>query len=246
VATSACWAESDRARRADVVGAEVFIRGTKRKDRLRTVPIVTPEQRSLLAHALEYGGGAGDVLFAPWPNVRHDLEAACRRAGIDRCSPNDLRRTCSTWLRAAGAAPDLIAPVMGHADTRMVERVYGRLAPADLALRLAVATGRGAEVMVMQLVLRDLEALFALSECCIAGASDSGDLARPAGLLGSKNAAFAGDSVPRDGIEPPTRGFSISYSRRASRNDSARVADRSRANVNAVYTGQAPGLRVVG
>jgi integrase len=40
-----------------------------------------------------------------------------------RCSPNELRGTCATWLRAAGASPELIAPVMGHAHTRMVERV---------------------------------------------------------------------------------------------------------------------------
>ena len=70
----------------------------------------------------------------PRPGVR---DAACARAGIERCSPNDLRRTCATWLRAAGVAPDLIAPVMGHADTRMVERVYGRLSPQALATRLA-------------------------------------------------------------------------------------------------------------
>jgi hypothetical protein len=35
--------------------------------------------------------------------------------------------------------PDLIAPVMGHADTRMVERVYGRLPLQDLEQRLAEA-----------------------------------------------------------------------------------------------------------
>jgi len=51
------------------------------------------------------------------------------------------RRTCATWLREAGAPPDLIAPLMGHADTRMVERVYGRLPIELLEKRLAEATG---------------------------------------------------------------------------------------------------------
>jgi len=59
--------------------------------------------------------------------VRRDLRAACTKLKIPRCSPNDLRRTCATWLRAAGTPPHLIAPLMGHADSRMVERVYGRL-----------------------------------------------------------------------------------------------------------------------
>jgi hypothetical protein len=55
---------------------------------------------------------------------------------IKPCSPNDLRRTCATWLRQDGAPPDLIAPVMGHVDTRMVERVYGRLPLQDREQRL--------------------------------------------------------------------------------------------------------------
>jgi integrase len=61
--------------------------------------------------------GVEGLLFLPWQNVRRDLAQACDRAGIEPCTPNDLRRTCATWLRQAGAAPDLIAPVMGHTDT---------------------------------------------------------------------------------------------------------------------------------
>lgn len=41
----------------------------------------------------------------------------------------------------AGVSPDLIAAVLGHADSRMVERVYGRMPVDVLAHRLAVATG---------------------------------------------------------------------------------------------------------
>ena len=43
-------------------------------------------------------------------------------------------KTCAEHVRdlaaQSGAPPDLIAPVMGHADTRMVERIYGRLPAA--------------------------------------------------------------------------------------------------------------------
>jgi hypothetical protein len=90
---------------------------------------------------VEHAQGTGGLFFRRWSNVRRDLIEACVRAGIPPCSPNELRRTCATWLRAAGAPPDLIAPVMGHADTRMVERVYGRLSPSDLRGRLASALG---------------------------------------------------------------------------------------------------------
>jgi len=143
VATSACWGESCRAMRVDVAEglSTVFIRGTKRSTRLRTVPIVGETARSLLEYTLAHAQGDDGLLFRPWTNVRRDLHVACDAVKIPPCSPNDLRRTCATWLRAAGASPDLIAPVMGHADTRMVERVYGRLPLEDLRRRLAQAMG---------------------------------------------------------------------------------------------------------
>jgi integrase len=216
VATSACWGESCRAQRADVAQdlSTVHIRGTKRSTRLRTVPIVGESARSLLEYALAHAQGAEGLLFKPWSNVRRDLHAASDAVKIQHCSPNDLRRTCATWLRAAGASPELIAPVMGHADTRMVERVYGRLPLEDLRRRLAQAMGVD----------------------CSAGATDaaendgSGARTGPAGLGAgvaptetetSENSEppqacadagvrmFGLGRVPGGGIEPPTRGFSV-------------------------------------
>ena len=130
-------------RREDVASdlAFVRVRGTKRKTRDRILPIVTEDQRSLLKYALEHAQGENGLLFLDWQNVRRDLRAACTKLKIPRCSPNDLRRTCATWLRAAGTPPHLIAPLMGHADSRMVERVYGCLEPAALAQLIANVTG---------------------------------------------------------------------------------------------------------
>lgn len=208
VATSACWRETELALRKDPGDDQVLVRGTKRARRFRVVPIVTPEQRSLIAYALEHAKGDGEALFAPWANVRHDLERACRRAGIPRCSPNDLRRTTGTWLRAAGAAPDLIAPMMGHVDSRMVERVYGRLPTDALAGRLALATG-SVEVLVARLVLARFAALLELVFGCSAGASTGLAFGAPAAFGALADPMISRVSVPRDGIEPPTRGFSI-------------------------------------
>jgi integrase len=143
VATSAEWGAVTRARRADVSIAEerVFLRGTNRATRERVVPLVTAWQKSLARYALEHAQGTEGLLFHPWGNVRRDLTAACDAAGLESCSPNDLRRTCATWFRQEGASPDLIGAVLGHADSRMVERVYGRLPTDVLAHRLALATG---------------------------------------------------------------------------------------------------------
>lgn len=104
----------------------VRLRGTKRDTRDRKVPIVS-FAREWLRQAVVY------MPFAPWKNVRHDLHNACDEAGIARCSPNDLRRSVATLLRARGVEPSLIGTYLGHADSRMAERVYGRLAPDQLA-----------------------------------------------------------------------------------------------------------------
>ncbi len=194
IATSANWNETERARREDVAEdlSTVIIRGTKTATRHRTVPLVSRDQRSLLEHALKHAEGPGDPLFSPWLNVRRDLHDACRRAGIPPCSPNDLRRTCATWLRAQGAPPHSIAPVMGHADSRMVERVYGRLPTDQLAARLAQELGPNS-----------------LPHVCLRPADSADSLDALDEGLNKKTLENQGFVVPRDRIELPTRGFSV-------------------------------------
>ncbi|HSN92799.1 MAG TPA: tyrosine-type recombinase/integrase, partial [Anaeromyxobacteraceae bacterium] len=92
-----------------------------------------PAQRSLLAYALEHARGHGDA--------RRDLADACAEAKIERCSPNDLRRTFASWQVEAGVPLFPIAQAMGHKDTRMLERVYGRQTPEQLAALMARAMG---------------------------------------------------------------------------------------------------------
>jgi Phage integrase family len=58
------------------------------------------------------------------------------QAGIAPCSPNDLRRTYAKWMRLARVPAEIVAPTMGHRDTRMVERVYGRLSPEEIGALL--------------------------------------------------------------------------------------------------------------
>jgi hypothetical protein len=59
-------------------------------------------------------------------------------------SPNDLRRTCCTWLLACGQSRDHVRKVMGHADGRMIDRVYDQTTPEQLrALMLGCSTGAG-------------------------------------------------------------------------------------------------------
>lgn len=127
LATGMRWGESLRALPGDVDGRQwlVRVRGTKTDAAAATVPIVGPARYFL-------AWGAKGLPFPAWGNVRRDLAAACARAGIPAVTPNDLRRTHATWLRMAGVEPSLIAGVLRHRDSRMVERVYGRVDPRTL------------------------------------------------------------------------------------------------------------------
>ncbi|MBE7450046.1 MAG: tyrosine-type recombinase/integrase [Kofleriaceae bacterium] len=49
------------------------------------------------------------------------------RAGIERVSPNDLRRTYASWLVNAGVPLQQVARLLGHKSTRMVDLVCGKL-----------------------------------------------------------------------------------------------------------------------
>jgi integrase len=165
--------------------------GTKTNRSRRWVPAPKLLQRVLK----ETGRGTGVVVPA-WLNVRRDLARACRRAGIAPVSPNDLRRTYASWMKQGGADSKAVADLMGHTTTRMVDSVYGQL--DELALRRAVEL---------------LPSAGSLSRCSnsVADASRSrASAGRKRHPPDSRKALKSGGfMVPRDGIEPSTRGFSI-------------------------------------
>ncbi len=140
LATACRDGELARAKRSDVDLSTwlVTIRGTKTKLSARVVPVVLPVCRALLFAAM-YGAPErkDGLLFGRWHNPTRDLAAACKLAGVPRVTPNDLRRSHAHWLRSHGIDPALIGPVLGHVDSRMVERVYGRLKPAELREEIA-------------------------------------------------------------------------------------------------------------
>jgi integrase len=73
---------------------------------------------------------------APWSKGHQDrlIEAACRQARIEPpASFNVLRHTWASHAVMNGVPLLVVAKNMGHSDTRMVERVYGHLAPSYVA-----------------------------------------------------------------------------------------------------------------
>lgn len=140
VATGADWKSVGLAKRSDVNlrKGEALVRGSKNVHRMRTIPILKPF-RAYMARAAEA------IPFAPWDNVRRDMAVACRAAGITKVTPRDLRRSHGSILRAMGIEPHLIGKMLGHADSRMVERIYGQLPPDALSKLMHERTGETAK-----------------------------------------------------------------------------------------------------
>jgi integrase len=195
----------------------VHLRGTKTESAARAVPIVGASYDLLahaVQYAEGVGGllfrpwgncrrdlneactrAATTALMAHLQTTGQTLDALSSaeqtalkaRFAFAPVSPNDLRRTYATWLRQHGTEPHLIGVALGHTDSRMAERVYGRMPVESLGRMLADRVG-------------DRSAFVANT----AGAQRSGrQVRRP------DRAKTPVNVVPRDRIELPTRGFSI-------------------------------------
>ena len=215
VATGARWGESVRARREDIDGYMVKLRGTKTKLAAGTVP-VPPTMRIALAWALANASDLSDTprlrgpsgeptpLFDAWASVRRDLGAACARIGIDPVTPNDLRRTFATWLRMSGVTTDLIGAAMRHTTSRMAELVYGRIKPADLD---KLISERGPALPMSPPEKESSGTVLLMgSKPSQNGPNQYQPVIPP---TRAKPAKQPGNPVPGRGIEPRTRGFSI-------------------------------------
>ncbi|TAK82106.1 MAG: site-specific integrase, partial [Aquabacterium sp.] len=72
-------------------------------------------------HVIEYRG-------KPVKSITKGFADACRRAGIEDCSPHTLRHTAATHMVMAGVPLAQIARMLGDSEA-MVERVYGKHSP---------------------------------------------------------------------------------------------------------------------
>ncbi len=70
-------------------------------------------------------------------NARRQLAQICERAEVPVVRPNELRHSCASLLSDAGVPLELIADLLGHASTDMLDRTYRhRLRPVvDVAAR---------------------------------------------------------------------------------------------------------------
>lgn len=122
IAVGGRMSESEHAERKDhdLTTWRVRIRGTKSRGSDAVIPIA-PAFRRLLEWSLYE---RPNKLFSPWLNFNRALKRACERAGIERCSSNDLRRTHMTLLSHAGIPNEVLKNISRHTTTRMLDERY--------------------------------------------------------------------------------------------------------------------------
>jgi len=144
LATASEMSALRRVLRADLAGDlsrldRIRIRGTKNEHRNADVPIVTDEQRTLLAYARRHGKGKGDRIFGGLHRLDKELSAACRALHLTVISPHDLRRSAGQWLVDLGCPLELVSKFMRHSDVRTTQRFYASVRRETLGDRIVDA-----------------------------------------------------------------------------------------------------------
>jgi integrase len=182
--------------------------GTKTKGSDRATPIPAELRTELLR--TPDSARVGKVV-GRWPSVGRDLPNACAIARIAKATPNDLRRTYASWLVNAGAPLKVVASLLGHNSTRMVDLVYGHVADETQVAWVAKLAMPSKSLAVDDRCLEPWDA-YGTNVPKNPGAGDAPDAQAPI-VSAAESAASPTRKptkrVPRDGIEPPTRGFSV-------------------------------------
>ena len=128
--TTARDAAARRAKGSDRTPEGIIVRDLKTALATRTVPVVSLT-RPFVDFAFR-GLGPNDRVFSVGGTPHEALNRATKRLGWSHLSPNDLRRSVAHWLLEAGVRRDLVSAFLGHASTRMLDAVYGRLDTGEI------------------------------------------------------------------------------------------------------------------
>jgi integrase len=95
-----------------------------------TVPM-TDRARAALLRAFEARTTENVIEWAGGPvkSVKRAFREICERAGLKDVTPHVLRHTAAVWMVEAGNSIDEVAQFLGHTDSRITYRVYGRFSP---------------------------------------------------------------------------------------------------------------------
>jgi integrase len=198
------------------VAMTIRIPGTKNATRDRTIGL-DPQLADALRRIPE-SLRTGRVLRR-WVNACHDLAVACARAGIPKVTPHSLRHTFASWLVQAGVDTFRVGKLLGHKDSKMVERYYGHLKPKNLSDSIALLP-RFADLFPV--VSQIIEVVEAPAEPCVTGVSSPvavEGVSRPLRVPNDRPAGTAKRRISdeeskkirvrAEGLEPSTSGLRV-------------------------------------
>ena len=197
-------------RDVDLAGGWFRVRGTKTLLAHRRVPIPAP-----LRPHLEAAQRPSGPIVGRWRNSWRDLARACRRADIERVSANDLRRTFASWMKQGGEDSAVVARLLGHSSTRMVDLVYGKLNDENYKTAVARLPALAlppvsSEWVAERAPTERAERAERQPAVSTATTTENPENIEAPGTLQSRGPLVSYEmSVPGPGIEPGTRGFSI-------------------------------------
>jgi len=87
--------------------------------------LATAREAAMTEFVVEYAGG-------PVLSIKRGFASAVANAGLPHITPHDLRRTAARLMAEAGVPMSEIAQYLGHSNTTITERVYGRFSPEHL------------------------------------------------------------------------------------------------------------------
>ena len=102
------------------------IKGTKTRKSVRTVILPRALVEILVPCAVPSGFICGGEQPWTWTVMDNIKQRAYKKLKIKGFSNYDFRSTYGTQLKESGLSSAIVADLMGHADTRMVETVYAR------------------------------------------------------------------------------------------------------------------------
>lgn len=120
--------------RVDLERGWIDLRTGEGRRKGRAVVPINPTLRAVLAaardaalseHVIEWAGG-------PVKSIKRGFARAVKDAGLVHCTPHDLRRTAARLLVEGGRPMEEVAQFLGHTNTAVTEKVYGRFSPDHL------------------------------------------------------------------------------------------------------------------
>nr|WP_304619861.1 site-specific integrase [Paracoccus sediminilitoris] len=85
----------------------------------------TAQEAALSRYVIEWGGRQVG-------SIKTGFNAAVKRAGIDHCTPHDLRRSAGRLMAEAGVPMEEIAQYLGHTNPSITRSTYARFSPQYL------------------------------------------------------------------------------------------------------------------